>query len=740
MQLMVKDDGSVVMKKFGKNSEEALGKTAHASTKTGNSLQKLKGSYLALTAAAAAFAVVASSAVRVATASVQAFMEEEAAQMRLAVAMGNAGTYTRQNLEMLKDYAAQLQQNTKFGDEMTLSMMANLQTYGMDIAVLKEATQASMDLAAAKGMDLVAASELVGKAFVGETGTLARYGIVLSDNIEKSDKFSAVLAIIQQRFGGSATAELETYAGQWAKIKNWWGDMAEKVGLTLLKVLEAIQFALGMVVAGFYTLLEKVTAKLSDLVSYAEKLPLIGSKFTGLRKELDFISQGYGNAKDSALGFADTNLKMLTSFDRVGSFADKIYKGKKGSSVVNPLAGADKEAQDLLKSWTDIESRMKNEMELAGLDDLTKKLVQNQQEAEGLIAKFGKIPGAIALITQAWDVADREAILAAEAKAIDEYNKRLQEQAEKERQMASERLAAQHDIYQDLRGYEDSFYTVSEALIEEQAQRYRDLKIDEVAIAAWAAEEKRKIQLKLYQTVPGAKTFGEGWKEGLRDWGKSLGTEFSQAQELATTTAESMSSTFSDLFFDSMKGECKSFRSYFASFNDAILRNLTDTTGKMVSQWILSLDEMGNYSAAKGLAGFIGQLAGSLSGSGSAGSTAGSMEGGTFVAAMAEHKGGIVGKEASHIVYVPSAAFANAPRYHNGFMPGERPAIIKDDEAVLTPGQMAALGRDRATEINIANIVSPDMMDAYLASPRGKNAMLNVIGSNAGAVRRVIRG
>lgn len=39
----------------------------------------------------------------------------------------------------------------------------------------------------------------------------------------------------------------------------------------------------------------------------------------------------------------------------------------------------------------------------------------------------------------------------------------------------------------------------------------------------------------------------------------------------------------------------------------------------------------------------------------------------------------------------PGSAFAAAPRFHSGIGPGEKPAIIRDDESVLTPGQMRQL-------------------------------------------------
>ena len=55
------------------------------------------------------------------------------------------------------------------------------------------------------------------------------------------------------------------------------------------------------------------------------------------------------------------------------------------------------------------------------------------------------------------------------------------------------------------------------------------------------------------------------------------------------------------------------------------------------------------------------------------------------------HAGGVDGEATSYRI-VPSAAFANAPRYHGGIGPGEKAAIIKNDEGVFTAGQMRAMG------------------------------------------------
>ena len=99
-----------------------------------------------------------------------------------------------------------------------------------------------------------------------------------------------------------------------------------------------------------------------------------------------------------------------------------------------------------------------------------------------------------------------------------------------------------------------------------------------------------------------------------------------------------------------------------------------------------------------------------------------------------------------------AAAVANAqpPSYDEGGVstkPGmyysgvpEAHIPLKSGAVPVELNQKKEPEQKREIKIDIANIVSPELMDAYLSSPRGKNAMLNLIGSNAGTVRRVLRG
>lgn len=163
-------------------------------------------------------------------ASVKAYGEQEVAVAQLNQALANQGRFTREASQELQDYASALQATTTFGDEQIISVQAQLTAFGLQGKQLKEVTKSTLDLAAAKGIDLKSAADLLGKAFVGETGMLSRYGIVLDDSLPKSEKFAAAQAKINQMFGGQAQAQAQTFTGQMKQLQNSFSDLQEELG------------------------------------------------------------------------------------------------------------------------------------------------------------------------------------------------------------------------------------------------------------------------------------------------------------------------------------------------------------------------------------------------------------------------------------------------------------------------------------------------------------------------------
>jgi hypothetical protein len=154
--------------------------------------------------------------------------QEEAERALIAAVKGRIDQY--------KTFAAEMQKQTKYGDELILNQMAYATNLGVTTDKLKEATVAAIGLAARFKIDLASAMMLVGRASQGQTQLLTRYGIVIDQTLSDQDKFNALLKIGAGSFR-LAQEEAKTSVGIYEQYKNAMGDIAEVVGEPLMKNL-----------------------------------------------------------------------------------------------------------------------------------------------------------------------------------------------------------------------------------------------------------------------------------------------------------------------------------------------------------------------------------------------------------------------------------------------------------------------------------------------------------------------
>lgn len=220
-------------KRVGKSIDNVGKKSATASTKT----KGLTSSFGALKASTLAYVAAATAVVAVIAKSLGAWDQQQQAIIALNNALANQGAFSAQASADLQRYASSLQAVTTFGDETVLKGMALASTFGLQGDKLKQTTKLALDFATATRRDLTMAMNLLGKASVGETAELKRYGIIIDQNLPKNQKFAAVLEQLEQRFGGAAKAAANTFGGALKQAGNLIGDMFEGIGKTISVIL-----------------------------------------------------------------------------------------------------------------------------------------------------------------------------------------------------------------------------------------------------------------------------------------------------------------------------------------------------------------------------------------------------------------------------------------------------------------------------------------------------------------------
>jgi len=167
---------------------------------------------------------------------IKAYMGQEDAENSLAAALQNRGAAVAKLMPQFKAFAALMQKQTIFGDELVISQMAYAANLGVTTDELEGATKAAIGLAAKYRIDLQTAMMLVGRAALGQTQMLTRYGIVLEESLSPQEKFNALLVIGAKSFK-LAQAETKTASGRLKQAKNEFGDAAEKLGKSLIPAM-----------------------------------------------------------------------------------------------------------------------------------------------------------------------------------------------------------------------------------------------------------------------------------------------------------------------------------------------------------------------------------------------------------------------------------------------------------------------------------------------------------------------
>jgi hypothetical protein len=178
--------------------------------------------------------------------SVEAFSEFEQTAMRLDVALRNTGQAVPELREAYHALASQLEDTTTQSDDALLSAEALFTTMGkVGPAEMQRALAAATDLAVFFNGDLHTAVETIIRASEGQTRGLKALGIEFDATAVAGNKMPAVLDAIHEKVGGQAQAQLETYAGKMAHLRNEWTELEKAFGKVIASGDSSVGFLSG---------------------------------------------------------------------------------------------------------------------------------------------------------------------------------------------------------------------------------------------------------------------------------------------------------------------------------------------------------------------------------------------------------------------------------------------------------------------------------------------------------------
>jgi len=238
--LEVDDKGSVKIKDFAGDTNKAI------KEQTG-SLSALRSGWVGLTAGVAAGAAVFYSVSKALSSFIDEAAEAEQIENRLRYALETTGYSWSAAKSAVDEFATSIQETTRFSDEQARQALTDLMMYTQDFAKAQMGAKVAMDMSIRTGQDLGSTSRLIGMAMSGNVEMLGRYipelrnlDTILGENATMAQKAEYAMKILNEKFGGTARADMNSYSGQLAQMKNSWSDLKETIGGFLIGPAAAV--------------------------------------------------------------------------------------------------------------------------------------------------------------------------------------------------------------------------------------------------------------------------------------------------------------------------------------------------------------------------------------------------------------------------------------------------------------------------------------------------------------------
>ncbi len=168
----------------------------------------------------------------------KAFIEDEKAASRLAIAVKNLGLAFE--TPRIEEFISQLARTSGVADDQLRPSMQKLLTTTGSLAKSTELLTQALDISAGSGVDFETVVNDLSMAYVGQTRGLRKYSLGLTQAELKTMSFADVQEKLAKQFSGANAQYLTTYAGKMGILSNAANEASETIGKSLMDSLSLL--------------------------------------------------------------------------------------------------------------------------------------------------------------------------------------------------------------------------------------------------------------------------------------------------------------------------------------------------------------------------------------------------------------------------------------------------------------------------------------------------------------------
>lgn len=677
-------------------------------------------------ALAAAFGTITLATVK----GIAAFKEAEQSANRLATALKATEFAAGVTAREISALATELQKTTLFSDEQAQDAASSLIYFGnITGETLERAIRLSLDFAQAFGTDVSTAAQQVGKALQDPADGMGRLqnkvGDLTTEQKELIKQFleannvaaaqNVILDKLSGTIGGQAEGQNQGLTGATNALSDEWGDLLEEIGKTASESSVAV---------GGINLLASAIRELRQAIAPTrdEELKDLQSEIAGYQSSLGGRLDAYFGLEAPNISNAKKRLRELN--EEIAAEQLEAEKEKQEALRKARDAAAERDKSALLAIEKDFQQKFKDitqtERERAVEEAETAKrridaLFKDNRNSDAADRARSAVDASLsAKLAKIDDEAARPARQLAEAnqKVVESLEKRLQVESlsdPKKRFVQAELDKLNANATDE---YRQRVKELSAAIYDKQKAEQDSKEASEAHERA--LEELNRELLELKPSYDTAKQALDEWKEKMiQDLGGVTEENRRFIEQLEQLYNLKLKEIYDKSLQDSNKwedGAVRALNRYAEEATNAAKnaeevfgsasKKIEDTLVDMVSTGEFSFKKIGDLIQSiqqdilrsfirQNITGPIASELGGLLGGGGGGASGG---GGFFSSIFSSifHSGGVVAETMAARRAVPAHVFMGAPRFHDGLMPDEFPAILQKGETVLPKGMKQA--------------------------------------------------